>query len=114
MSKPTPYVKPAQGDAPEKKPAQMTLDEFRQEVFPTLRLRGQTPVWVAGWDSGALKLLWINPKATITCGGCFFVWKTRDYFPVSYRNEDVGVAARCPDCRKINYAPVVFDSLVKP
>lgn len=48
-----------------------------------------------GWNLS----LFGKPKITFTCGNCFHVWATRDWF------EEVrkGVSCTCPKCNKVNW-----------
>lgn len=56
-----------------------------------------------GWTVGFA--LFNKPKMTIRCGGCYWLFKTRDYIPLTDRS---GSAAMCTSCKKWNLFPLVY------
>lgn len=48
-----------------------------------------------------------KPKATVVCGNCTHLFKTRDYFRLDKGTPDECITMQCPSCNKWNIVPNV-------
>lgn len=59
---------------------------------------------VEGWNMS----LFGAPRLTVTCGGCYSQFKTRDYYPFTSKDGKRGSVAYCSRCSKWNIMDVIL------